>query len=168
MSEQEISASETNDNEAKNPENNESGSWKQMGKIFLLAGIVLAQAVGAYAIINTYYPSIQKLTSKSSSGKHTYFQFKNIIANTADSNGDRYLIMTIAVELNNADDLNAINKKKAEIQDHINLVISNYTAAQLNNLKDRKNIKKELGITINKVIGKKAVRNLFFTKYILQ
>jgi flagellar FliL protein len=155
-------------NKEEEGEETSSGKFGKMGKIFLLIGIVLAQAAGAYGIINTYYPEVKDFTSSFESKGGVYFEFKNIIVNPAESNGERYLILSLTVELNDGGTLGTLDKKNAEVQDRINTAISQRTARELSSLDNRDAIKKELGIVINDVIGEKSVRNLFFTKYVLQ
>lgn len=164
MSEQEEQITET----VPETEETQSRSFGKMGKIFLIVGIVLVQAAGAYALVNGFYPQINEFTNEFESSGGVYYELENIIINPANSNGERYLIMSITVELNDGSVLDVLDTKKAEVQDRINTVMSNHTAQELGALESRDTIKKELGIAINEVINKKSVRNLFFTKYVLQ
>lgn len=138
------------------------------GKIFLLAGIVLVQAAAAYTLVNAYYPEIKDFTTQFEATGGVYYKIENVIINPAQSNGERYLILSLTIELDNGGALGTLEAKNAELQDRINTTVSTYTAEELSSLNNRDTIKKDLGIVINKVIGKKAVRNLFFTKYVLQ
>lgn len=140
----------------------------KMGKIFLLTGIVFIQAFAAYAVINHFYPDLVSLTAKLGSNESAFYKLNDIVINPADSNGQRYLVFSLAIKLKNKDALNILESKKAEAKDRINLLMSHYTSAELGSLKKRAIIKKRLGTTINHVIGKKSVRNLFFTRYIMQ
>lgn len=150
------------------PEQSSSGSMGKIGKIFLITGIVLVQIAAAYTLVNGFYPEISNFTAGFESSGGVYYEFDNIIINPANSNGERYLIMSITIELNDGSALGTLDARKAEVQDRINTVMSNHSASELNSLAKRDLIKKELGIVINEVIDKKSVRNLFFTKYVLQ
>ena len=138
------------------------------GKIFLLIGIVLVQAVAAYAVVSGYYPDIKDFTSQFQTSGGVYYQIENIIINPAQSNGERYLILSLTVELDDGSALGTLERKNAEVQDRINTTVSNFNSRELSKLEYRDTVKKQLGIVINEVIGKKSVRNLFFTKYVLQ
>jgi flagellar FliL protein len=140
----------------------------KVGKIFLLTGIVLIQAAVAYAIVNHYYPQIVSLTSSFQSNNSAYYKFKNIVINPLGSEGKRYLMFSLAVKLSDEGALNTLKGKEAEAKDRVNILMSHYTAGELSSLKKRISIKKKLETVIDKIIGKKAVRNLFFTKYIMQ
>jgi len=167
MPEQPELADETAREEEKN-DSKSFGKFGKMGKIFLLTGIVLIQAGAAYAVINIYYPKINKVASSLTSSSAVFYQFKDVVINPAGTNGRRYLIFSLAVKLDNQDAKSTLDKKKAEAKDRIMALVSQYTASELNSLKKRNKIKEKLGILIDKVIGKKSVRNLFFTKYVLQ
>jgi flagellar basal body-associated protein FliL len=140
----------------------------RMGKIFLLAGIVLIQAAAAYAIVSSYYPQMNNLASSLQTSTPSYYIFKNLIINPESSNGNRYLLFSLTVKLNSEDALNTLEKNKAMAKDRVNLLMSSYTVPELRTIENRNKIKKKLGVIINKIIGKKSVRNLFFTKYVLQ
>ncbi|MGD8428684.1 MAG: flagellar basal body-associated FliL family protein [Balneolaceae bacterium] len=138
------------------------------GKIFLIAAILLVQAGAAYAVINSYYDEIYEWFGKFSTEGHVYYTFDNIIINPAHSDGERYLILSIVVELNSGSAKGMLDTQNAKITDKINLILTHRTVSELSDLSKRDEIKQEIGIMINGIIGKKAVRNLFFTKYVLQ
>lgn len=159
---------EITDDTLRKNEKGAPGKFGKMGKIFLLAGIVLIQVPLAYIAINEYYPSLVKLTLTQPSEQSTYYKLKDIVINPAGSNGFRYLIFSLTVVLNNENALNTLEGHNAEAKERINRIMEGYTTEQLSSLKNRGDIKKRLGMVINNITDKKSVRNLFFTKYILQ
>jgi flagellar basal body-associated protein FliL len=84
------------------------------------------------------------------------------------SDGERYLILSLVVEVNSGADKALLEQKRAKIIDKVNLILTKRNANELGDLDERENIKQEIGIMINETLDKKAVRNLFFTKYVLQ
>lgn len=162
--------------EEQNKDNAEQGNsdagdgnfFSRYGKIFLIVIVLLAQAGGAYAIINSYYPEIYQWVDSLSTDGNIYHTYENIIVNPFQSDGERYLILSIAVEVNSGSDAAQLEKKRAKIIDKVNLILTKRTADELADLDVREDIKQEIGIMINEVLDKKAVRNLFFTKYVLQ
>jgi flagellar basal body-associated protein FliL len=145
-----------------------SAKFGKSGKIFLLAGIVLIQAAVSYAVVSSYYPQIANLASSLQTSTPSYYIFKNLIINPENSNGNRYLLFSLTVKLKGKDALNTLEKNKAMAKDRVNLLMSSYTVSELRTTENRNKIKKKLGSIINKIIGQKSVRNLFFTKYVLQ
>lgn len=157
----------TNDSNAEGEGESSKGLGK-MGKIFLIAGIVLVQLPLAYLIIDSYYPDLAQMTMSEEPKPSTFYKFKDVVINPAKSNGLRYLVFSLTVELKGQKALNALKKHKAEATESVNRVMEGYTAEELATLKNRQMIKKKLSIVLNDIINKKSVRNLFFTKYILQ
>ncbi|PWN05183.1 flagellar basal body-associated FliL family protein [Rhodohalobacter mucosus] len=138
------------------------------GKIFLFAIVLILQGAGAYAIVQKTYPDIYNyLNSFSSSGGY-YFEMDNIIINPKNSNGQRYLIVSLAFEFDKSSDVAQAEKMKVEIVDRVNLLMIQKTTDELSSLEKRDAIKNELITAMNDLLGKSAVRNLFFTKYVIQ
>lgn len=160
--------------EKNNPENSSGGKeekgnfFSRYGKIFLILAVLLAQSGGAYAIINTYYDRIHDWISSLKTRGGVYHNFENIIINPAESGGERYLILSVAVELQSESQLARLEKNQVRIIDQINQILSQRTADELADLKTRNRIKEEIGLMINQEFEESMVRNLFFTKYVLQ
>jgi len=138
------------------------------GKIFLIVGILLLQGVGAYFIVSTYYPEMYGMMNSMNPEGGVYFSIENLIINPAKSEGERYLILSITAELTASGELNTLETRHAEVVDRVNTVLTQRTVSELNDINDRKEVKREIGIVINEVLNKKSVRNLFFTKFVLQ
>lgn len=166
---------------AKEEQNNPDGSqeqdkaaegdgnfFSQYGKIFLIVAILLVQGGAAYAVVNSYYTEIYEWIDNMSPEGNVYHTFENIIVNPAMSDGERYLILSLVVEVNSGADKALLEQKRAKIIDKVNLILTKRNANELGDLDERENIKQEIGIMINETLDKKAVRNLFFTKYVLQ
>ncbi|MDZ7772888.1 MAG: flagellar basal body-associated FliL family protein [Balneolaceae bacterium] len=150
------------------PEEGNGSFFSRYGKIFLMMAVLLGQAGGAYGIVNTYYEQIHTWISSMSSQGGVYKNFENIIINPAESAGESYLILTVAVELYSESQLAVVEKNSVKIVDKINRVLSQRSSSELANLDTREEIKRDLGLAINQTLEKKVVRNLFFTKYVLQ
>lgn len=138
------------------------------GKIFLILVILIFQAGGAYGIMNIYYQDIYTWMDKMTPKGNIYHKIENIIINPANSDGERYLILTIVAELNTGSDKAALELNEAKVVDKINLILTSRTAEELSDLSEREDIKQQIGIAINETINQNAVRNLLFTKYVLQ
>lgn len=142
--------------------------FSKYGKIFLILSVMLGQSGGAYAIINTYYDQIHSWVKSMQTRGGVYHSFENIIINPANSGGERYLILTVSVELQSESQQARLEQNEVRIIDQINQTLSKRTTDDLANLKTRKEIKREIGVMINNEFEENMVRNLFFTKYVLQ
>lgn len=156
------------------PENSEEEPKKngnfftRYGKIFLYAGIILIQISGAYAIYSFYYDDIQSWIGDMGSDERYYYPIEDVVINPAESNGERYLLLTAIIEVKNSDELSILEKNTAQIIDNLNIILSSKSAEELTRIESRNQIKQEIGLMINETVDRKVVRNLFFTKYVLQ
>lgn len=142
--------------------------FSRYGKIFLILAVLLGQSGGAYAIINTYYDQIHSWVRSMQTRGGVYHNFEDIIINPANSGGERYLILSVSVEMQSESDQARLEQNQVRIIDQINQILSKRTADELANLQTRKEIKREIGVMINNEFDENMVRNLFFTKYVLQ
>lgn len=156
--------------ESENDSNHEKGNnkAKRIGKIFLILAIIAVQGIAAFAIINKNYSEIKETVDGFSQQGGVYYKMDNIIINPAHSNGERYLIISLAFEMNNSADVAQAEKMNVEIIDRINSHLIRKTAEELSSVDKRDEIKNELKTEVNEVLEKKAVRNLFITKYVIQ
>lgn len=138
------------------------------GKIFLFIGIFLVQALIAYLIVANYYSSIYSLANSITQEKGLYYSIENLIINPAKSEGERYLIASLTIEIDGSKALAQIETQHAEVVDRINTLLSQRTVSQLNSINDRVEIKKEISMVLNELLNKKSVRNLYFTKFVMQ
>ena len=168
MAQTEQQSPDTANEQGQNSNEQNGNFFSRYGKIFLIAVVLLVQGGIAYGVVNAYYDKIYKWAGQLGSDNSIYHTFENIIVNPAESGGERYLILSIVVEVGSAGDADRLDNKGAKIIDKVNLILTRRTARQLADLQERENIKQEIGIVINDILGKKAVRNLFFTKYVLQ
>ena len=138
------------------------------GKIFLSIVAIGVQIFLALQLMDSSYAAIDDKISSLSSSESVYHQMENIIVNPSDSDGERYLLLTIALELRSTGAVAAIQKHNVKITDQINTILAAKTVDQLNDQSLRDGIKQEIGIAINQTLGKNSVQNLFFTKYVMQ
>ncbi|SMO59258.1 flagellar basal body-associated FliL family protein [Fodinibius sediminis] len=153
----------------KNTSKEENGNFfSRYGKFFLIAIILIVQCSAAYFLVNTYYEDISDWMEAINPKEEAYHSFENIIINPQGSAGERYLLLSVVVEVGSGDDARLLENRQAEIVDRINTILTRRTVKELANLENREKLKQQIGSMINNLLEKKSVRNLFFTKYVLQ
>ncbi|MEX0648312.1 MAG: flagellar basal body-associated FliL family protein [Balneolaceae bacterium] len=158
----------TEEEKKESEQNKEGNKFVKAGKIFLLIILMSLQAMVAYAIVKNNYADIrEKIMSMTDKGGY-YFQIEDVIVNPSSSDGQRYLIASIAFEFNNKGGLTQAESLKIEILDKVNSHLNKKTVEDLGDLSQRDELKSELRNEINNLFGQKMVRNLFFTKYVIQ
>ncbi|MEX1136560.1 MAG: flagellar basal body-associated FliL family protein [Balneolales bacterium] len=142
--------------------------FPRLGKYLLFAAIVIAQAVVAYIIINNNYPAIRETVDSYRSTGGYFINLNDIIINPAESGGTRYLVTSLAFEFDNQADYDSAGERQAQILDRVNMHLRAKSISDLNSLEMREQIRVELKEEVDGVLGQKMVRNLFFTKYVIQ
>lgn len=157
-----------NSENAEEQQKKDGNFFSRYGKIFLYTGIILLQTLAAYGVYHFYYSDIQNWLGSFESDESYYYHIEDVIVNPAESNGERYLILTVVVEVESNDEMATLEQNNAQIVDNLNLILSSKTADELISIESRNQIKQEIGMMVNETLGKKVVRNLFITKYVLQ
>lgn len=151
-------------------EENISGGAKFLsyGKYFLVVLILGIQITVAYILVDKNYEEIHTMLNVKDTEEIIQYQFEELIVNPAGTNGQRFLVIEIAIELSDIEHQSLVEKRKQQIKDNMLQALSTRTIDQLINLKEREILRNELKEIINSVIGVRSVRNLYYTKYIMQ
>ncbi len=138
------------------------------GKYFLVVLVLAIQILLAYTIVDKNYEQIYGMLNVSQSEEIVEYQFEELIVNPAGTNGHRFLVVEIALELSDIEHQALIEEHKQEIVHNMLAALSTRTIDQLIRLQEREVLRNELKEIINSVIGVRSVRNLYYTKYIMQ
>jgi len=141
---------------------------KSYGNIFLITAILIAEMIGAYTIVALNYPAIYEWAYGYPPSLGVTYSIENITINPAESKGQRFLVCSISIQMRDENDLQNAQRKEFIIKDAINTVLSQKTVDELQRVDTRITLKQELAIVVNSVMGTTAVRNIFFTKYVMQ
>jgi len=90
------------------------------------------------------------------------------IVNLADKDGQRYLRVTMDLELS-GEELNAeVEQRLAQIRDNILMVIPSKTFEELNSPGGKIALRNEIMTKTNELLKKEGVKNLYFTEFVIQ
>lgn len=138
------------------------------GSGFLMAAILIAEAIAAYTVVALNYPAIYKMVNGYSPGLGVMYELKDITINPAQSGGTRYLVTSVGLQMRSQSDIDDVLRKEVVVRDAIIAILSRRTVEQLTDIELRNELKQELGVAINQILEKPSVRNLFFTQYVMQ
>lgn len=141
---------------------------KSYGNTFLFVAILCVEAIAAYTIVALNYTSIYEWVYGYPPGLGVMYEITEMTVNPAGTNGQRYLVISIGLQLRNQTDLTELQKKEVIVKDAIISMLSSKTVAELSAVDARLQMKQELGIMINQILAGPAVRNLFFTQFVMQ
>lgn len=92
----------------------------------------------------------------------------NIVMNPSGSNGQRFLLLSVAYELGDATGIEKMKQRDAEIRDLVQRVVGRRTIDQLGDLQQRELLKVEVAKATEDVIGPKTVKKVFFPQFVIQ
>lgn len=141
---------------------------KKFGNIFLITAILVGEFILAYTIVSMYYADIYQLVHGHPPDFGGYYQIEEIVVNPAETEGTRYLVVSVGLKVRNSRDLDQIESQEVVIRDAMINMLGRRTVSELADIDERNQIKQELGMMTNQILGKRAVRNLFFTQYVMQ
>jgi flagellar FliL protein len=108
-------------------------------------------------------------SSESSSSKEQYiYVVKDLIINPAGTNGQRYLLSTIAFNLSSEDAMKSLERKEMAVRDMLNSVLTSKTMDQLIDVTKRENLRQEIAAKATEMVEKGKLQSVYFSKYIVQ
>ncbi|MEX1213275.1 MAG: flagellar basal body-associated FliL family protein [Balneolaceae bacterium] len=152
-------------------ENEESGKSTivyRAGKYFLILAILAAQLVGAWYLVDNYYEPMQAWIQNARDGEPVFYQMDQMVVNPANTNGQRYLMVEISLELENNRALERLEQQKYRLRHTINEALTSRTVEQLVQAEERERMRSEMTNLINELTGPGSVRNLYYSKYVMQ
>jgi flagellar FliL protein len=98
----------------------------------------------------------KKTDKKGEEGKPTVYKLDNLIVNPADSQGQRFLMCTVAVTSDDPHALDVLREHEIELRDHVITLLSHQTMDRLTSEGARDTLRAELLNTIKPVLGADA------------
>ncbi len=138
-----------------------------IGKIFLLVLILAGQGYLAYVIVDKYYPSLYAKMNEEDPPEIGTYLMEQLVVNPANTNGRRYLMVEISLEMN-VEHIPMMETNNPKVKQELIETFSKRTVSQLTTASERDVIRREVTDIINSSIGETSVQNLYFTKYVLQ
>ncbi len=97
------------------------------------------------------------------------YAFKEeFIVNLAKENSGTYLKVRLGLEVSNAKVLGEVGKMEFKVRDKINYILSRQTLKSISSDSGKDNIKREIKETINKILEKGEVTDVYFYEFVSQ
>ena len=166
-------------------ENAEAPSTGKSKKIFMILAAILFQLVGAYFLIgflfrhgNSDPQASGKVSQQNQSAvyergggdpnfDHVYV-VKDLVVNPAGTNGLRFLLATIGLEVTSEETVKELEKRDIEIHDSIIDILTSKTLPELDDTGLRDSLKSQIKLAINRDLTTGKVLNVYFSKFIIQ
>ncbi|MGC8502273.1 flagellar basal body-associated FliL family protein [Desulfurella sp.] len=149
--------------------------------IIVIVIVLVALGAGAFFFLKKSSSNGPKNTQIQSISSESVLNDKNvhiknlpsIIVNLADQSGDKYLKISLALVMNGKEkpksgESSGETLEDAAIKNAIITVISTKTSDTLLTLSGKEELKKQLIKAINSALGEDAVKDIYFTDFIIQ
>jgi len=140
--------------------------------LFIVIGVVLLLLVGGGAAGYMFLADGKQKASagqekeKVSKSKAVLFALDPFVLNLAEQG--RFLKVSMQLELVDESAQAAANERTPQVRDAFITLVSSKSADSLSSPEGKFQLKDELLLRANQAIGKDAVRNLYFTEFIMQ
>lgn len=96
------------------------------------------------------------------------FVVKDIIINPAGTNGTRFLLTTIGIEVGSAETMREVEQKEMQVRDALNSILTSKGMERLVNVELRAALREEIGQKISGILKSGKAKNVYFSKFIIQ
>lgn len=93
---------------------------------------------------------------------------KDLIINPAGTNGQRYLLTTIAFNVSSEAALKELEGKELLVRDMLNSILTSKTMDQLIDVSQRETLREEIQKKAREILNRGKVKGVYFSKYVVQ
>lgn len=100
--------------------------------------------------------------------KKAIWPIDSIIVNLMDNNGERYLKITIQLEVSNENCILELDSLKPEIMDGLLDILSSKEYKEIVGFEGKQRLRDEIAIRVNNYLSKGQITKVYFTEFIIQ
>lgn len=138
------------------------------GKYFLIVLVLAGQGFLAWQVVDKNYEKIFLQVNRFMPEKGGSYQLGELVVNPSGTNGQRFLIVEIGLDLADKEHIQRIQSQEQRIRHEMNEILSSRTIDQLVRYEEREEMRLELARIVNRVVGTGSVRNLYYTRFVIQ
>jgi flagellar protein FliL len=170
-----------NDENKKEKENEAPPEKKSMMKWIVIGVVIIVIAAGGFVGWRMFMAkdvnekeggdsATEMKAEKKEKELSIIFPLESFIVNLMDKSGygKRYLKTTVELEVGDEDAQLMLQEKKAQLRDTILLLLSSQSFGEINSIEGKLELKQTLLVRINRLLGGKMVRRLYFTEFVVQ
>ena len=96
------------------------------------------------------------------------FSLETFIVNLADKGGNRYLRVTMDLELGNSEMESEVNQRLPQVRDSILMILPTKRFEDINTVQGKTTLRDEMMETINAYLLKGKITNIYFKEFVVQ
>jgi flagellar FliL protein len=93
---------------------------------------------------------------------------KDVIINPAGTNGGRFLLTTVGIEVTTPEAQKELDKKELQVRDILNSILTSKTISELVDVSQRETLRGEIAKSVGALLKSGKMKNVYFSKYIIQ
>lgn len=140
--------------------------WIIMALVIVILG---AAGFGGWWYYRTHFAEPpEKEVEQTVQVKKAIWPIDSIIVNLMDNNGERYLKITIQLEISNEDCISELDSLKPEIMDGLLDILSSKEYKEIVGFEGKQRLRDEIAIRVNNYLSKGQITKVYFTEFIIQ
>ena len=148
--------------------------------VFLLVAVLLVLTVGLGAGLLMMWNKLSGLNTQNNltanlDPRHAQagvsgplYSLETFIVNLADQERNRYLRVTMDLELAQSNDADAIQDRLSQVRDSILMILPSKQFEEIASMEGKMALRDEIIARLNSLFSKKVVTNIFFTEFVVQ
>ena len=148
--------------------------------IYLLMSIVLVITIGLAAAFFMVWSKLSSLNTQANAGMGSeagqveaatlgpLFSLDTFIVNLADEKRNRYLRVTMDLELVDAMDSDKLTERLPQVRDSILMILPSKRFVEIASMEGKAALRDEIIAKLNSLYAKEVVSNIFFTEFVVQ
>jgi len=105
---------------------------------------------------------------KAESLTQNIFLIKDVIINPAGTNGTRFLLTTVGIEVSTPEAQQELEKKEVQVRDMLNSILTSKGLNELVSIEQRELLRLEISKKVGELLKSGKLRNVYFSKFIIQ
>jgi flagellar FliL protein len=142
------------------------------GPIFLVQVAVIYFLVTKFILPSTPSPEAEKSAEttpeKQQEASQQVFMVSDLIVNPAGTNGTRFLLTTIGVEVDSAATKLELERKELRVRDALISILTSKGLDQLGRTEQREVLRSEIALKLGEMLTSGKPKNIYFGKFIIQ
>ena len=148
--------------------------------IFLLVAVLLVVTIGLAGGFFMMWSKLSSLSTQADPGAGSdagqiqaatlgpLFSLDTFIVNLADQSRNRYLRVTMDLELVEATDADRLTERLSQVRDSILMILPSKRFDDIASMEGKTALRDEIIAKLNSLYSKEVVSNIFFTEFVVQ
>jgi flagellar protein FliL len=107
-------------------------------------------------------------SQKTESATQNIFLIKDVIINPAGTNGTRFLLTTVGIEVSTPEAQQELEKKEVQVRDMLNSILTSKGLNELVSIEQRELLRVEISKKVGELLKSGKLNNVYFSKFIIQ